>query len=231
MSYATGAAIALIVLIGSPAAAQDRVTFPTTDGGSVHADIYGSGERAVVLAHGGRFNKDTWSEQARPLAAAGFRVLALNFRGYGQSKGPGQHNRATAPFHLDILAAVRFLKTQGAKQVSVVGASMGGSAAADAVAAAKPGEIRNLVLLASDYVTAPDKLRVRTLFTVARNDPTSRGTLRLERIREHYARAPGPKELLILEGSAHAQALFATEEGPRLLKAIVEFLSPPSSGR
>lgn len=41
------------------------------------------------LAHGGRFKKVSWAPQARVLAAAGFRVLALDFRGYGASRGPG----------------------------------------------------------------------------------------------------------------------------------------------
>jgi len=37
--------------------AQQHVSFPTDDGGTIHADLYGTGERGVVLAHGGRFNK------------------------------------------------------------------------------------------------------------------------------------------------------------------------------
>ena len=46
------------------AAAQEHVSFPTDDGGVVYADVYGKGERGVVLAHGGRFNKDSWEKQA-----------------------------------------------------------------------------------------------------------------------------------------------------------------------
>jgi acetyl esterase/lipase len=34
-----------------------------------------------------------------------------------------------APLHLDVLAAVRYLRKMGAKTVSVVGGSMGGGAA------------------------------------------------------------------------------------------------------
>src|SRR5687768_14814894 len=68
----------------------EHVQFPTQDGGVVHADLYGSGERGVVLAHGARFEKQSWSKQAQELAAAGFQVLAIDFRGYGESSGPGQ---------------------------------------------------------------------------------------------------------------------------------------------
>jgi len=37
--------------------------------------------------------------------------------------------------------------------------------------------------------------------------------------------APEPKELMILQGSAHAQFLFQTDQGERLMKRILEFLS------
>lgn len=47
---------------GAPLEAQDRVTFPTEDGGLIFADVYGTGSHGVVLAHGGRFNKESGSD-------------------------------------------------------------------------------------------------------------------------------------------------------------------------
>ena len=64
--------------------AQTSVSFRTSDGGLISADLYGSGTRAVLLAHGGRFNKASWAPQARRLDRVGFRVLAIDFRGYGK---------------------------------------------------------------------------------------------------------------------------------------------------
>lgn len=49
----------------------EPVRFETRDGGVIHADLYGAGERGVVLAHGGRLDKESWAKQARELAAAG----------------------------------------------------------------------------------------------------------------------------------------------------------------
>src|SRR3569833_2897214 len=98
--------------------AQKTVSFPTEDGGVVFADLYGSGGRAVVLAHGARFNKESWAPQAKQLLAAGFQVLAIDFRGYGQSHGPGDKDALSAPLQLDVLAAVRYLLSHGAKKVS-----------------------------------------------------------------------------------------------------------------
>src|SRR5262252_64698 len=82
-------------------AAQETVNFPTQDGGSIYAHHYGSGDRGVVLVHGGRFNKESWEKQARVLTNAGFHVLAIDMRGYGKSKGPGDNDLSTAPLHYD----------------------------------------------------------------------------------------------------------------------------------
>ncbi|MEW6207319.1 MAG: alpha/beta fold hydrolase [Acidobacteriota bacterium] len=220
------AMIALILATGVPA--QERVSFPTGDGGSIYADLYGKGDRAVVLAHGGRFNKESWKEQAQALAKAGFRVLAIDFRGYGESRGPGQADPLSAPLHLDVLAAVRYLKRMGAKSVSIVGASMGGTAAAQASVEANTGEIDRLALIAGGVIDEPERMKGRKLFIAARDDFSGDNKItRLPKIRDQYERASGPKELVLLDGSAHAQALFATEQADRLMREILRFLSEP----
>ena len=62
-----------------------------------------------VLAHGGRFNKGIWEKQARALAVAEFRALAIDFRGCLYSQGLGQSDPLSAPFHFDVLAAVHYV--------------------------------------------------------------------------------------------------------------------------
>jgi len=222
LSRVTLCAAALCVL----AAAQEHVSFPTQDGGLVYADEYGTGDRGVVLAHGGSFNKESWANQARELAGAGFRVLAIDFRGYGQSHGPGQSDIYTAPLYLDVLAAVRFLRRTRAKTAAVIGASLGGGAAGKALAEAGPREIERLVLLAAQADAPPEKLIGRKLFLVARDDANAGGP-RLPGIRAQYEKAPQPKELIVLEGSAHAQYLFQTAQGDRVMREILRFLSAP----
>lgn len=216
------AALALVGLTAAP----PLVSFPTDDGGVVYANEYGKGRRGVLLAHGGRFNKESWEPQARALAEAGFRVLAIDFRGYGQSRGPGDADPLAAPLHRDVLAAVRYLRKTGATTVSIVGGSMGGGAAADALIEAAPGEIDRLVLLAASASGPPEQLKAHTLFIVARDDANAAGP-RLPLIRQQYERAPGPKELVVIEGSAHAQFLFATDQGERVMREILRFLITP----
>jgi len=216
-------AVVALLLLGN-AAAQKSVSFPTEDGGLVYADIYGEGDRAVVLAHGGQFNKESWQKQARTLATEKFRVLALDLRGYGKSRGPGDSDPMDAPLYQDVLAAVRYLRKSGAKTVSVVGASMGGWAAGDASIASRPGEIDRLVFLGSAPGGPADKLKCPSLFIVARDDSSGDGP-RLPGIRQQYEKAPQPKDLIILEGSAHAQFLFQTDQGERVMREIIRFLS------
>jgi len=122
-------ALLATLLLTPLAVAREHVSFPTEDGGVVYADLWGKGERGVVLAHGGRFNKESWEKQALEISKAGFRVMAIDFRGYGQSHGP-QSKSGYDGVEYDVLAAVRYLHKTGARTVSVIGASFGGAAAA-----------------------------------------------------------------------------------------------------
>jgi pimeloyl-ACP methyl ester carboxylesterase len=219
-------ALPLLLVLSTLAAAQ-TVSFPTEDGGRVCADLYGQGTRGVVLAHGGRFNKESWRAQAQVLEAKGFRVLAIDFRGFGCSTGPGQANFDNAPFEKDVVAAVRYLKAHGAKSVSVVGGSFGGAAAGDASIKSPPGEIDRIVFLGAAPNLSAEKLQSRSLFIVAREDTSGSGGPRLPGIRAQYERAPQPKELIVLDGSAHAQFLFQTDQNTRVMHEIVRFLSMP----
>lgn len=207
-------------------AAQQGVSFPTSDGGIVYADLYGDAGRGVVLAHGGRFNKGSWRDQAQILVTNGFRALAIDFRGVGKSTGPGLADFDGAPFHEDVLAAVRYLKAHGAKTVSVVGGSFGGGAAGDASILGVPGEIERVVFLGAAPNLPAAKLHSRSLFIVARDDTSGAGP-RLPGIRAQYQEAPQPKELIVLDGSAHAQFLFQTEQRDRVMREILHFLSAP----
>ena len=225
---ACACAIAL-VMAAMAATAQTAAPAPvrlaTEDGGLIHGDVYGSGPRGVILVHGGRFNKGSWEKQARELAAAGFRVLAIDFRGYGDSTGPGQSDIFTAPLHLDVLAGVRHLRATGATTVAAIGGSMGGSVAASA-SIAEPGAIDRLILLGSTPDAPPEQLVVRKLYIATRDDTSGDGP-RLPGLRAHFAAAPEPKTLILLEGSAHAQYMFQTDQADRVMREILHFLTAP----
>jgi pimeloyl-ACP methyl ester carboxylesterase len=216
--------VALFFIIVAPA--QKSVSFRADDGGQVCADLYGHGSRAVVLAHGGRFKKESWHDQALTLVSAGFRVLAIDFRGFGCSKGPGQEDFDNAPFEKDVLAAVRYLKAHHARTLSVVGGSFGGAAAGDASIKSAPGEIDRIVFLGAAPNLPADGLKSRALYIVAREDSNGSG-MRLPGIQAQYEKSPQPKQLIVLDGSAHAQYLFQTDQSARVMQEIVRFLSAP----
>jgi hypothetical protein len=83
------------------------------------------------------------------------------------------------------------------------------------------------VLLASSAIDEPERMQGRKLFITSRGDTTGSGTLRFPEIRDQYERAPGPKELVVLDGAAHAQFIFETDQGERLMREILKFLSEP----
>jgi pimeloyl-ACP methyl ester carboxylesterase len=226
----TGRAVVACLVLGGGngvhLTAQETVSFPTDDGGIVFADLYGTGGRGLVLAHGGRFTKESWVEQAPVFADVGFQVLAIDFRGRGRSRG-GSAGSGYDGVRYDVMAAVRYLHGQGMSTASVVGASFGGSAAAEAAAEVEPGEIDRLVLLAHSPIDHPERMTGNKLFITARGDTTGSGTLRLPGITEQYERAPKPKELVVLDGAAHAQFIFESEQGDRLMQEILRFLSRP----
>ena len=219
-------ALALSILTGHAQSNSPKpVELRTSDGGTVQGDLYGAGQHGVVLAHGGRFNKGSWEKQARELAKAGYRVLAIDFRGYGQSKGPGQGDIFTAPLHLDVLAAVGTCARRARRQFPRFGGSLGGGAAA-AAAIAEPRAIDRLILLGSTPDGPPDKLSVRKLYIATRDDASGDGP-RLPGLQAHFNGAPEPKQLILLEGSAHAQFMFQTDQADRVMREILRFLSAP----
>jgi dienelactone hydrolase len=220
-----GAIAAGLVLLCCAAAAQKPVTIEVPGAAApVHGDLYGSGGRGIVLAHGGRFNKESWAAQARVLAEKGFTVIAINFRGDTVNKdGSPSAEGSDADNAADVLASARYLQAMGFKSVSAIGASLGGDAVGEADAAAGPGTFDGVVFLGSEGGDHPERLSGRKLYLVARDDTSGDG-LRLPGIKDHFDRAPQPKKLVIVDGSAHAQYLFGTSEGPRVMDEILQFL-------
>ncbi len=178
-------AIAVACVGASP---SREVSFPTADGGTVVADFYAAnGSGAVVLAHGAAFDKASWAPVATWLAGRGHQVVAIDFRGYGHSTA-GRDSRALFE---DVLAAVRYLHTHGATRVAVLGASMGGGAAAEAAVRAAPGEIDRVILLSPVPVADPEHLRGPVLFIASEQEPMA------AQVTELYRRAPEPKRLVL----------------------------------
>jgi hypothetical protein len=83
------------------------------------------------------------------------------------------------------------------------------------------------VLLAAGAYTPLAKAKARKLFIMSRADIIGDNTTRLPQIHSQYEKASDPKEFVTLEGSAHAQFIFGTDQGDRLIQEILRFLSMP----
>jgi len=211
-----GLGLFVVVITTSAASSPQDVSFASADGGMIDADLYGQGTRGVVFAHGAIFNKQSWAPLARRIAALGYRALAIDFRGYGKSRAGSEGSALDQ----DVIAAVRWLHAQGVKSVSVVGGSMGGGAAGEAATEVKRGEIDKLVLLSPMPIADPGQLKANAILYIASRDEGLAST-----VRQQYAKAPQPKQLELLEGSAHAQNIFATAQAQRLSDIIVKFVT------
>jgi len=203
--------------------AQEHVSFPAPDGYRLHGDLYGKGPQGIVLAHGGRFSKESWDKQAQFLSQHGFRVLAIDFRGYGQTIAGTETSDeksyptswppfdtctplAPGPFPLWARAwAETRLPTRRSRH-------------APERSSVSYSWVRRRHLARTPTGT-------KTLHRQPQRSELRRSSA--SRISEHYGRAPEPKKLVVLEGSAHAQFIFDTDQGPRLIQELLRFLSEP----
>lgn len=99
---------------------------PTVSNGSVdlHYTDSGGDGRPVVLIHGWPLSGASWSKQIPALVEAGYRALAYDRRGFGQSSKPGTdstYDYDTLTSDLDAL-----LTELDLRDVTLVGFSMGG---------------------------------------------------------------------------------------------------------
>lgn len=196
------------------------VQFSTEDGGRIEAALFaGKKQRAVVLAHGAVFNKESWYPQARVFRDAGLTCLSINFRGYGKSTAGSSRQK----FH-DIVGAVAWLKGRGYNRIAVVGGSMGGAVVLRALHYSNDPAIDKAVLLAPAGGDPIASDSMKRLFVVSEDDRVAM------RVRALHKASSDPKELRIFSGKAHAQHIFKTSQGNELLDTMLAFLldEPPS---
>ena len=112
---------------------------------------------AVVFLHGIGGLSYSWREQLGPVAAAGYRVVAIDLPGFGYSAKP-RRGYGNADFRRVVVALLDSLRLDPAV---LVGHSMGGEIAAE-VALAHPARVQGLVLIgpAGLGTRAPALLRV-----------------------------------------------------------------------
>lgn len=124
-----------------PAGTPFRAQYRVIDGTRLRIVDSGRGT-AVVFLHGFGASMYSWRKTLPPVAAAGYRVIAIDNRGFGFSDKPAHGYRNAEYAHL----VVTLLDSLGIASAVLVGHSMGGAIAAE-VALAYPDRVRGLVLI------------------------------------------------------------------------------------
>jgi pimeloyl-ACP methyl ester carboxylesterase len=109
-----------------------------------YQDLGPVGAPVVLLIHGMVSDSTTWSRSAALLAERGYRVLAPDLLGHGESDKP-EHGYQLADFAASLTALLTEL---GVDRVTVVGHSFGGAVAMQ-LAYEQPELVRRLVLVSA----------------------------------------------------------------------------------
>lgn len=191
----------------------ELVKFKSRDGLTIEASHYNySDTKAVIFAHGGVFNKESWYFIAEKLADLEISSLPFDFRGYGNSEKGDRKNDKD-----DVLGAIDFLIRKEYKEIYLVGASMGGSAILQALDNFDAKEIKKVILLAPAGGPPVRSKEIDKLLIVAEDDRHFEGGKTV------YDNSSQPKSIKIYKGSAHAQFLFESEHKDDVIKRILDF--------
>jgi alpha-beta hydrolase superfamily lysophospholipase len=205
------------------------VTFETPDGATITGELYGSGKTAVIFSVMGNC-KPGWREFAWRTAAQGLMALTYQWRECGPS-GPSDEAELIQNFVNDARAAINFVRAQGAKDVILAGASLGGLAAAKL---AIESQARGIIVFASplevpgwDFKIEAAELNtnIPKLFLTAENDRV----VSLNSSRALYDLAAEPKEWQTYPGNQHGTDLFEAEIGEEVQLRILEFILDAAS--
>lgn len=153
------------------------------------------------------------------LAAQGYAVLTYDFRGNGDSEGPSD----IWSLDVDLRAAVAFARQQGATNIVLMGASMGGTASLKVATEEQVTAVISLSGPQSFSVSVSDQeiqtLRIPKLFLASQTD-----TPYVTDAQHMYEIASQPKELFIYPGDNHGTDIFGGTNGDEPAQRIFHFL-------
>lgn len=222
--------LCLFLLTIGPVAAQEAapsstsgvdVEITASDGKTLYGSYFAAegDAKAVILLHELYTNRSSWKPLVQPLLDAGFKVLAVDLRGYGKTKG--KINWKTA--QQDTVAWADWLKAQpGVQSIETVGSSMGANLALNGCAAI------------SGCLGAVALSPGLNYFGVSTTDAVQAGfpALIVYADRDTYPKDDVPKmkelggdsiELLVYTGRTHGVGLFKDDE--KLAGTIVSWLA------
>lgn len=188
-------------------------------------EVWGVGERPLVLLHGLGSSADDWIMQLGAFAPH-YRCVAVDLRGHGLSDRPaGAYSMAV--FAADVAA---LLQSLGPAPAHVLGLSLGGMVAQQ-MAIAQPALVRSLVLLNTLPGLWPPVRGTARLAARRLSPPWRRRSMAEQAARVAADLFPRPEHTLL---RAQAQARLAANDPAayrRAIRAIVGFRPGPALSR
>ncbi|MEU3452965.1 alpha/beta hydrolase [Micromonospora sp. NPDC006766] len=172
--------------------------------------VLGSGSTGVVLAHMAGGDVCQWLPYGKQLADRGYRVLAFDFAGSGVSLGHG------VLLGRQVEAAADALRADGASQIALVGASMGGASVLAAAPTLSPAPAAVVALSPptayhdADAAAAAPKITVPVFYGAGNMDGSF-----AESARQLHDATPQTtqRQLVLAPTSAHGVFLLNPETG------------------
>ncbi len=196
-----------------------HVEFVTSDGIRLRGHLYGRGSTGVILAHMYPADQQDWTDFAEVLAAHGYQALTFDFRGFTESEGTVEVQRADR----DLEAAYGFMRSR-VDRIFIAGASMGADAAI-LIGAREP--VAGLILISTpirfrglDVERAIGKVRAPVLFVTSADDALVSGEPE-----QLFRLAPGPRSLKEFPGHAHGTNLLYGPHASELQSLMLSFIA------
>jgi dienelactone hydrolase len=186
----------------------------------LQADLYGvvPAARAAILCHGSSWEASGWRDIAPQFVARGVPALALNFRGFDGSTGKTTPASTVADLH----AAKSWLKAAGAKEIALVGSSLGGHAV---LASSFERDVECVVSISAPVEAVDDalsrKVSGRKLFICANEDHMGAAP----HVLRTFDVCERPKTLLMFGATEHSRGLLSGPNGPEAIAAILDFVA------
>lgn len=206
------------------------VTFESSDGVALSGRLFGPDDArvGVVLSHMRPADQTSWFDFAKRLGDGGYRVLTYDFRGYcpGGDAGCSDGDQDVAAIWRDVVGAVRFLRGEGAGDVALVGASMGGTASL--VAAPRLQDVKAVITLSAPVsieglAVAGEQLAslpTAKLFIAGLDDTTAASAAS-----EMYDASIQPKRVEILTTDDHGTDILSGNQGEQARNLITGYLA------
>jgi pimeloyl-ACP methyl ester carboxylesterase len=206
-------------------AAQGRpVAFSTPAGTRLAGIELGGGTTGIVLAHQNQSSLCEWILHGKRLAERGYRVLAFDFAGDGDSGSPSGDDRLDD----DVVAAATHLRGTGTTNIVLMGASKGGAASLAAAVTLSPPPAAVVTLSAPKLFAgvsaaeAVPQLKSPALFLCGESDQPF-----ADAAQEFDAAAPKsvPHQVFLPIGGEHGTGLLAGGQAKKVNDLLDGFLA------